>query len=203
MIIARLRNRSVTTHASRRLAVAPLWALAVAVAVASSTGAHEDAPHPHPHPFPAREQPRPTPLPDRVVLTFSGDPATSIDVCWRTDVTTGEPVAQIARADAILGNLKDGKVPGARNVDGSRQAFESDLGECHMHSVRFDGLEPGVLYAYRVGDGQHWSEWFQFRTAANHPEPFTFVYFGDAQNQLRSLWSRVIREANQIGRAHV
>ncbi|HMP08597.1 MAG TPA: metallophosphoesterase family protein, partial [Lacipirellulaceae bacterium] len=148
-------------------------------------------------PFTAREQHRPTPLPDRVVLTFSGDPATSIDVCWRTDVTTGEPVAQIARADAILGNLKDGKVPGARNVDGSRQAFESDLGECHMHSVRFDGLEPGVLYAYRVGDGQHWSEWFQFRTAANHPEPFTFVYFGDAQNQLRSLWSRVIREANQ------
>ena len=54
------------------------------------------------------------------------------------------------------------------------------------------------MYAYRVGDGgKNWSEWFQFRTAADANEPFTFVYFGDAQNAIRSLWSRVVREANQ------
>jgi hypothetical protein len=48
---------------------------------------------------------------------------------------------------------------------------------------------------YRVGDGVNWSEWFQFQTASSDPEPFSFIYFGDAQNDLKSLWSRVIREA--------
>jgi hypothetical protein len=52
-----------------------------------------------------------------------------------------------------------------------------------------------MKYAYRVGDGVNWSEWFHFRTASDPPEPFTFVYFGDAQNDIRSLWSRVVREA--------
>src|SRR5262249_21666459 len=41
----------------------------------------------------------------------------------------------------------------------------------------------------------NWSEWFQFRTASDRPEPFSFIYFGDAQNGIRSLWSRVVREA--------
>ncbi|MGD2124287.1 MAG: metallophosphoesterase, partial [Gemmatimonadota bacterium] len=34
---------------------------------------------------------------------------------------------------------------------------------------------------------------FQFRTASREPEPFSFVYFGDAQNDIKPLWSRVIR----------
>ena len=59
----------------------------------------------------------------------------------------------------------------------------------------FSDLEPETVYAYRVGDGVNWSEWFHFRTASATPEAFSFVYFGDAQNNIRSMWSRVIREA--------
>ena len=66
-----------------------------------------------------------------------------------------------------------------------------------MHTVELDELEPSTMYAYRVGDGTYWSEWFQFRTAADGADEFAFVYFGDAQNAVRSMWSRVIREANQ------
>jgi 3',5'-cyclic AMP phosphodiesterase CpdA len=61
--------------------------------------------------------------------------------------------------------------------------------------VTFTGLKPATLYAYRVGDGERWSEWFQFRTASAGAEPFSFIYFGDAQNDVRSMWSRVIRSA--------
>ena len=49
------------------------------------------------------------------------------------------------------------------------------------------------MYSYRVGDGSNWSEWFQFEPRAERH--FSFIYFGDAQNNLRSLWSRVVREA--------
>jgi hypothetical protein len=41
----------------------------------------------------------------------------------------------------------------------------------------------------------NWSEWFHFTTATHGDQPFSFIYFGDAQNNLRSHWSRVIREA--------
>jgi hypothetical protein len=159
--------------------------------------AHEQAPEAARPVFTAKDQHRPTPLPDRVVLTWSGDPTTSIDVTWRTDLTTDDPVAEYARADSLTGNLKDGKVPHSERVEGSRQEFTSDLGTCYVHSIRLEQLEPATMYAYRVGDGEHWSEWFQFRTASAAFEPFSFVYFGDAQNAIRSLWSRVIREANR------
>jgi 3',5'-cyclic AMP phosphodiesterase CpdA len=56
-------------------------------------------------------------------------------------------------------------------------------------------LAPATKYAYRVGDGNNWSEWFHFSTAGNGPQPFTFIYFGDAQNDIRSMWSRIVREA--------
>ena len=147
--------------------------------------------------YPAKLQHKPTPLPDRVVLTWSGDPTKSIDVTWRTDTTVDTTLADFAPADSLVGNMKEGDVRHAIRVEGSQQDFKSDLGTCHNHSIRFDGLEPATMYVYRVGDGTNWSEWFQFRTAANSDQPFKFVYFGDAQNAIRPLWSRVIREANQ------
>ena len=41
----------------------------------------------------------------------------------------------------------------------------------------------------------HWSEWVAFQTAAIGPEPFRFLYLGDAQNSIKSHCSRVIRAA--------
>ena len=67
----------------------------------------------------------------------------------------------------------------------------------NYHSVIFEKLEPNSLYAYRVGDGTNWSEWIQFLTANNDYSPTEFVYFGDAQNDVLSHWSRVIRMAYQ------
>ena len=65
----------------------------------------------------------------------------------------------------------------------------------HYHSVEFTGLKPDTLYAYRVGSENRKSEWIQFRTAKAEPEPFSFLYFGDAQNSVLSFWSRIIRAA--------
>jgi 3',5'-cyclic AMP phosphodiesterase CpdA len=64
-----------------------------------------------------------------------------------------------------------------------------------FHSVKFMGLTPNTKYVYRVGDNVQWSEWFQFTTASDTDAPFSFIYFGDAQNEIRSMWSRVIRQA--------
>ena len=133
---------------------------------------------------------RPTANPDRIILTWVGDPSISQAVTWRTDTSVARALAQFTLAD-------DGPkfASAAREVTASTQPFTSDLGCAHYHSVNMDGLSPKTKYVYRVGDGTNWSEWIHFTTASDKPEPFLFVYFGDAQNDLKSHWSRVVREA--------
>lgn len=169
----------------------------LAVAVAAASGLISFAPwaiahdgeHDHaPKPIALADLHRTTVMPDRVVLTWSGDPATSQAVTWRTSTTVTRALAQIAVAS-------DGPQGGARDQAATTVRFDSNLGSAHYHAVEFTDLAPNTLYAYRVGDGVNWSEWFQFRTARREAAPFTFVYFGDAQNDLRTHWSRVFREA--------
>ena len=137
--------------------------------------------------------------PDRIILTFHGDPSTSRAVTWRTDKTITKAVAQIAEAK-VNSKFTSNDI----EIDAATEAF--DLGQykrnssliVHYHSVRFQDLKPDTLYVYRVGDGsKHWSEWIQFRTAKSTYAPIQFVYFGDAQNDILDHWSRVIRMAYQ------
>lgn len=133
---------------------------------------------------------RPGVIPDRIILTWTGDPATTQAVTWRTSTDVPQGKAEIAVAGAEPDFMKD-----AVTVAATSQALLTDLSTAHFHTVRFKDLQPATKYAYRVGDGRNWSEWFHFTTASQDAAPLTFVYFGDAQNNLRSMWSRVIREA--------
>ena len=133
---------------------------------------------------------RPTALPDRIVLTWTADPSISQAVTWRTSTEVADGFAQIALATPGPEFVKE-----AKTITAKSQALKTNLSTAHYHSVEFTGLLPKTKYAYRVGDEVNWSEWFHFTTASDQPEPFSFIYFGDAQNDIRSLWSRVIREA--------
>ena len=129
--------------------------------------------------------------PSRIILTWSGDPATTQSVTWRTAALVQSPQAQLAKFTA-----DPGFEAAASTVKAT--AVTDDLGNgltAGHYRVDFLGLEGGTRYCYRVGDGQSWSEWNFFRTASAKPEPFRFIYVGDAQNSIRSLWSRAIRSA--------
>jgi hypothetical protein len=142
--------------------------------------------------YPQAEEHKPTTLPDRVVLTYEGDPATTQSVTWRTDTTVAMAQAQIAPAGegpAFKANATT--VLASRNVTQT-----ANLGyEAVFHTVRFTELAPATKYLYRLGDGTNWSEWYEFETATDEAEPFSFVYYGDAQNDLQEHWSRVVRQA--------
>jgi len=164
--------------------------LAVLVAVNAQEHHHHDGLH---HwEIPSKD-------PDRIILTFHGEPSTSRAVTWRTDNTVNGAVAQIAEA-AVNSKFTDA----ITNVEATTEPF--DLGSykgnaplrVNYHSAIFTGLKPDQLYLYRVGDGdEYWSEWIQFRTAKTGYAPTQFVYFGDAQNDVLAHWSRVIRMAYQ------
>ena len=149
-------------------------------------GAHESW---EPTVYSAMNVHAPTPLPDRVVLTWEEDPATSQSVTWRTDATVKRGLAQLAVASA------NGRAMEPNSFRATTIYLKSDINEANYHSVTFRNLEPNTLYAYRVGDGVNFTEYYHFKTANKNDEPFSFIYFGDAQNEVRTHWSRVFREA--------
>jgi hypothetical protein len=132
----------------------------------------------------------PSPRPDRIILSWVADPTTSLTVTWRTDNSVKTPKAEVAVADASPFFTRQ-----AQAVPAETEPLKTESGVAFYHHVTFQNLKPNTLYAYRVGDGAYWSEWYQIKTANNNPEPFSFIYLGDAQNELFSLWSRTIRAA--------
>lgn len=131
-----------------------------------------------------------SPMPDRIILNLTADPAHSQAVTWRTDTSVLSSQAQIALAKGSPDFTQ-----AAISVNAVTELLSHDGIQSNHHSVTFENLEADTQYAYRVGDGQLWSEWFQFTTASDKTDPFAFVYFGDAQNNVKSMWSRTIRQA--------
>lgn len=175
----------------RRLTALLLAALAFAPIPSPSAVAHDDH-HPKPKKVLPAEHYKPSAMPSRIILTWSGDPATTQSVTWRTDTTVAKAFAEIIEADSGPIDAKK-----ATRLTANSSTFESSLFITRAHHATFTGLKPATRYAYRVGDDVNWSEWLQFTTASNEARPFSFIYFGDAQNDLRSLWSRVIRESQR------
>ena len=172
------------TQTQSRLAFLSLFGALLSVGFFAGSCGRE----PLAEPVPVAEH-APSQLPDRVHLTWTGDPARSQTVTWRTEEGVSGAFAEIAVAE-------DGPlfVAKSRRVEAASEAFESDLGDARYHTAVFENLQPDTLYAYRVGDGEIFSEWHQFRTASGEAAPLEFLYVGDAQNDIFSLWSRLIRE---------
>lgn len=133
---------------------------------------------------------QPQAMPDRIMLGWTSDPTTSMSVNWRTSLAVMGSRAEIA----VAGDGPDfSKL--ATAVEAQSQKLVTEINEAAFHTAHFTGLKPDTIYAYRVGDGKNWSEWNQFRTASAKPDPFAFIYVGDAQANIYSYWSRVIRQA--------
>lgn len=143
----------------------------------------------------------PSKMPDRIIANLTVDPAHSFAVNWRTNQQIDNGVVEVAVAtDGPEFLLKE-----VRRIAASTQLFENQnrnepLVKATYHSAVITNLNSGTTYVYRVGNGSedhsYWSEWFQFTTAnTNMKAPFSFIYFGDAQNNVKSLWSRVIRNS--------
>ncbi len=132
----------------------------------------------------------PSKNPDRIILTWSDDPATTQTVNWRTDSSVEQGYAEISEATDGPHFVRD-----LTRISSKIDELESSVGKSKYHHATFRDLKPSTKYVFRVGDGKNWSEFSQFTTASKTTEPFSFVYFGDAQNDIKSHWSRVVRES--------
>ena len=135
--------------------------------------------------------------PDRIVLNWPSDPATSVAVSWRTSTEVKDGYAVIYPSTAEPGFDQNATPVLAKTQRINHQIEPKNKQKAvNYHTIVFENLDPDTKYLYRVGDGaDHWSEAIEFKTASRSPEPFKFIYFGDAQNDVLFKWSRVIRAA--------
>ncbi|MEU0479465.1 metallophosphoesterase family protein [Streptosporangium sp. NPDC006013] len=146
--------------------------------------------------YPAADIHKPSPMPDRVILTPTTTPSASQKVTWRAVTDADAAQAQILEAPRALGDVAPsaGAVTNVKAI--STTPVNTTLGYASIyHTVEFTGLKPNTRYSYRVGDGTNWAEWSDFTTAAADLQPFSFIYYGDAQNYIDSAVPRVFRQA--------
>ncbi|MEP7257053.1 MAG: metallophosphoesterase family protein [Flavitalea sp.] len=136
------------------------------------------------NPFPA------SPDPDRVVLNVTQDPSTSLAVNWRTCDTVRSGFAEIM---PVTADPRD--AARALRLQAITTPFTIENISVSYHSIIIDKLQPATRYMYRVGAGDHWSEWFHVKTAGKSGDKLSFIYFGDVQAGIKSFWSGVVRQA--------
>jgi 3',5'-cyclic AMP phosphodiesterase CpdA len=132
-----------------------------------------------------------TDLPERIVLNLTQTPHLSQAVTWRSEEKGDAPVAQIVPVSLLLEAESHAVTVKADTcqikIDESQDAFH--------HSVVFESLVPDTAYAYRVGNDPYWGEWSRFKTASDSQNAFTFVFFGDIQEQVAALGAQLFRTA--------
>ena len=138
---------------------------------------------------------QPSAYPDRIILNTGSDAETSVAITWRTDIGISEAFCEIQPVSAGPVDKALSKVYPAVTRRVSYTYPDEETVEASQHSCRISGLDPTGRYMYRVGAGDYWSEWFEFRLATSGNDKFTFTYLGDPQNDIRSQWSRIIRSA--------
>lgn len=133
-------------------------------------------------------------IPTRLILNPATDPATAIAITWRTDLPCAQPLVQFVESTPGTQFKESAVSVPARTenviLDTKATAF--------YHSASLTGLKPATRYVYRVGSAEAWSEWNQFTTAGATTAPFTFVYLGDPQDDLKEHVTRIFRTADQL-----
>ena len=137
----------------------------------------------------------PSSVPDRVILNLTQNPETSVAVNWRTDTTVIEGYVEWAEATAGTEFLNSTKKLAASMERLKVKPLKEPAVVANYFSARVEGLKAGVKYVYRVGIAGAWSEFHQIQMPDASKQKLSFIYFGDAQNDVKSMWSRVIREA--------
>lgn len=139
----------------------------------------------------------PSRYPDRIILNLTESPTNSIGINWRTDITQLAGMVQFAKATHGTQFLK-----AVDSVNASVQNLvvpypDEPTVYANYYSAKLQNLSPGEAYVYRVGNGKFWSEWFQF-AMPGEKQKVSFLYFGDAQNDIKNHWSRLLRNAYRI-----
>jgi predicted phosphodiesterase len=128
--------------------------------------------------------------PDQLLLTWSADPKTTVNVQWRTNPTVKDGVVkywQIGKTDTLSTT--------ATAFEMEDRLLQNDR-YVKRYTAKLTGLAPGSEYQYKVGskDGK-WSDAAGFRTENATNDGFSFIWFGDTHYS--KIWGDMAQKAYQ------
>lgn len=115
-------------------------------------------------------------LPDQVMLTWSADPATTMDIQWRTDTTVATGTVNYREK----GSTKVESVNASKYLMEDRALMNDRY--VHKFTAQLKNLKPGASYEYQIPSQTDWTENQTFTTAADDNE-YSFIWFGDVHHQ--------------------
>ncbi|MDD9207021.1 metallophosphoesterase family protein, partial [Georgenia sp. 10Sc9-8] len=124
--------------------------------------------------------------PERIVLTPAERPDISQSFTWRTAATVNDGEVHIRQVGTTEWRTHTARA--------NEELTFADT-PTRTHSTTVTGLQPATEYEYFVGTEGDFSDTYRFTTAAAAGDPFTFIYFGDAQNQVAARWAPVVDQA--------
>lgn len=132
--------------------------------------------------------------PDHIVLTWTGDPATTMTITWKTD-----PAVASCRVEYDKGSIISKK---AQQASANAQEFVSDLGAFRIFSVTLTALSPDRKYTYRIDCDNKKTKSNSFNTARIKTDAFKFLIFGDSQSPVTGdnpygIWRETVHKAYQ------
>jgi len=110
------------------------------------------------------------------ILSWTGDPATTMTVTWRGETDTAPYVQYTTQAEYDRTGFK-----GAAQVEASCKDISLDGSGAWHYEAEMTGLAPATRYVYRTGGGSAWSGIAAFTTADPRADSFSFTYMGDIQ----------------------
>ena len=113
-----------------------------------------------------------SPKPDQVMLTWSSDPSTSIDIQWRTDTTVSSGIVKYREKGSNVVNSAEAKRYLMEDMLLMNDRF------IYRFTAQLSGLKPGTIYEYQIEPDADWSVNQTFKTQSAD-DSFSFVWFGD------------------------
>jgi hypothetical protein len=114
-------------------------------------------------------------LPDQVMLTWSSDPGTGIDVQWRTDTVINDGVVKYRE---IGGTEEFISVAGRYRMDDRVLLNDRSV---NRFTAQLRNLKPGIKYEYLIPPQDKYQESQTFSTPAGDGD-FTYIWFGDTHH---------------------
>ncbi|MFI7042778.1 fibronectin type III domain-containing protein [Microbispora rosea] len=124
--------------------------------------------------------------PVHIVLTPAEHADTAQSFTWQTGSKVEDGQVHLRKAGTKKWSVVDARV---------NEELVSSGVPTRTHSATIDGLNPGTRYEYYVGNAAKVSDTYTFTTASKAGDPFSFIYFGDAQNDIGAKWSPVVAQA--------
>ena len=128
----------------------------------------------------------PSSSPDRILLTWSGDPFNSRDLTWQGDTLTKLGSLQITGnsdpKDTIL-------------YTSTSKIIKTSGGAASFFRVGIKNLKHGESYQYRVANGAIWSEWYNFKIGNSTDSSYSYIFIGDVQDSINGISGELFHRA--------